>query len=199
MAYAEFSLSDATKGLGLVRQEDADLFSAAPEVVPSAWLRAILDETVPLALAIHTEKARSELIVMPILVELRRLFEHRLGLFSGVSFDVDQARGLNGVCDYLVTRGPEQLVIEAPVLAVVEAKNDNVKGGLGQCIAEMVAARTFNEREGTGITTVYGAVTTGSIWKFLRLSGATVWIDAPEYYLERVGKILGILTSVLRA
>jgi hypothetical protein len=197
MSYSEFSLSDATKGFGLARNEETDLFSSVPEVAPSDWLRATLDRTVPLALAIHTEKARSELIVAPLLVELRSRAKDRVSLFSGVSFDVDPARGLTGVCDFIVCRGPEQLFIEAPVLAVVEAKNDNIKGGLAQCIAEMVAAQTFNEREGTGITTVHGAVTTGSNWKFLRLAGTTVWIDVPEYYIDRAGKILGVLDSIV--
>jgi hypothetical protein len=198
MSYSEFSLSDATKGFGLARNEETDLFSSVPEVPPSDWLRATLDRTVPLALAIHTEKARSELIVAPFLVELRVHAKDRVSFFSGVSFDVDPARGLNGVCDFIVCRGPEQLFIEAPVLAVVEAKNDNIKGGLAQCIAEMVAAQAFNGKEGTGITTVHGVVTTGSNWKFLRLTGTTVWIDVPEYYIDRAGKILGILDDIVR-
>ncbi len=198
MSYSEFSLSEATKGFGLARNEETDLFSSTPEVAPGDWLRATLDRTVPLALAIHTEKARSELIVAPFLVELRTKAKERVSFFSGVSFDVDPARGLNGVCDFIVCRGPEQLFIEAPVLAVVEAKNDNIKGGLAQCIAEMVAAQTFNDREATGIATVHGVVTTGSNWKFLKLTDKTVWIDVPEYYIDRAGKILGILDSIVR-
>jgi hypothetical protein len=198
VAHCDFSLRGALKSFGLSSDEGSDLFSTAPELAPSDWLRRTLEQTVPLGLAIHTEKARSELIVVPILVELRTHAKDRISLFSGVSFDVDPAQGLNGVCDFILCRGPEQLFIQSPVLTVVEAKNDNVKGGFAQCIAEMVAARTFNEREGTGITTVHGVVTTGSIWKFLRLSGSTAWIDGPEYYLDRTGKILGILDSLLR-
>jgi hypothetical protein len=198
VAYADFTLAEVTKRFGLTREEEADLFSGVADVAPSDWLRTTLDETVPLALAIHTEKARSELIITPILVELRKCSQHRVSLFSGVSFDVDPAEGLDGVCDYLVCRGPEQLVLGSPVLAVVEAKNDNIKGGLGQCVAEMVAAQRFNQREGTSLPAVYGVVTTGSIWKFLKLAGTEVWIDRPEHYLDRVEKILGILESVLR-
>jgi hypothetical protein len=115
-----------------------------------------------------------------------------------VSFDVDPTDGLNGVCDYIVCRGPEQLVLEAPALAIVEAKNDNIKAGLGQCVAKMVAAQRFNQREGTSLPAVYGVVTTGSTWKFLKLAGTQVWIDRPELYIDRVEKILGILESVLR-
>jgi hypothetical protein len=197
MAYRDFTLTTIIKDFRLKLDEEADLFAVTPELSPSAALVAILDETVPLALTIHTEKARSELIVSPILVELRKLAGHRVSLFSGAEFNVDVAKGLNGVCDFLLSRDPEQLMVRAPVLAVVEAKDDNIKGGLAQCVAEMVAAQMFNEREITGVTMVWGVVTTGSIWRFLRLDGATVSLDRPEYYLERVGKILGILGSIV--
>ena len=80
---------------------------------------------------------------------------------------------------------------------LVEAKNDNIKAGLGQCIAEMIAARIYNEREGKGPTTIYGVVTTGSIWKFLKLDGSTVTIDQPEYYLEQLDTILAILVQIV--
>jgi hypothetical protein len=77
---------------------------------------------------------------------------------------------------------------------IVEAKNENIKGGLGQCVAEMIAAQLFNEREGNAIDTIYGAVTTGEIWKFLKLVGAVASIDLSDYYIVRdVPKILGIL------
>ena len=77
-------------------------------------------------------------------------------------------------------------------MMVVEAKNDNIKSGLGQCTAEMVAARVFNEREGAGASLIHGAVTTGSLWRFLKLDGDTVFIDRAEYYVDQLDKILGI-------
>ena len=138
--------------------------------------------------SIHTEKARSEFIVAPILAEVRKLMNHRISLFSGVDFNVDPAQGLNGTCDFILAASPVQLFLQRPVVMIVEAKNDNIKSGLGQCVAEMVAARLFNERQGDGPSTIHGAVTTGSIWRFLKLDGATVFIDQPEYYLDRAGK-----------
>jgi len=102
---------------------------------------------------------------------------------------------LNGYCDYILSDGQEQLFIAAPALMLVEAKNENLKGGLGQCLAEMVAAQIFNQREGNTIPTIYGAVTTGTNWLFLRLTGQTVEIDLTEYYLVQIDQILGILAS----
>jgi hypothetical protein len=59
-----------------------------------------------------------------------------------------------------------------------------------------VGARTFNERAGLTAAPVYGAVTTGNNWRFVKLDGDVAFIDRPEYYLDRVGKILGILVAM---
>jgi len=120
-----------------------------------------------------------------------------VSLFSGIDFSVDPGQGLNGVWDFIVSRFPEQLFVSAPVLIVVEAKDENIKGGLAQCIAAMIAARLFNDREGSVVATVYGAVTTGTNWRFLKLEPGTVYIDQREYYIDRVEKILGILASIV--
>lgn len=95
------------------------------------------------------------------LLEVRRQVQRRISLFSGVEFTVDPSRGLNGVCDYLLSLSPEQLTIEAPVVSIVEAKNDNLKSGLGQCMAEMVAAWLFNQSKGRELRRVYGVVPRG--------------------------------------
>jgi hypothetical protein len=84
------------------------------------------------------------------------------------------------------------------VVMIVEAKNENIKGGLGQCVAEMIAAHMFNAREGSGIDTIYGAVTSGEIWKFLTLGGSVVSIDLSDYYIVRdVHNIMGILCQAV--
>ena len=197
MSFSDFTLPEAARTFRLVLQETAPVFASLPEAPVSPLLAATLAENLPLALAIHTEKARSELLIAPVLVELRRLLEHRISLFSGVAFDVDSDQGLSGACDYLLSRSPEQLFIRAPVAAIVEAKNDNLKGGLGQCIAQMVAARLFNERQGNGIDVVYGMVTTGSLWKPLQLKGQAVAIDPGEYYISQTGRVLGILRHMV--
>jgi hypothetical protein len=193
MAYSDFTLESACLAFALELNEDEDLFHAVPGVQVRPLLRAVLEEFVPLATSIHTEKARSEFIVAPILAEVRTLMDHRISLFSGVDFNVAPERGLNGTCDFILSASPVQLFLRSPVLTVVEAKNDNIKAGLGQCVAEMVAARIFNERQGVGPFTIHGAVTTGSLWKFLKLDGGTVFIDRPEYFIDRVDKVLAIL------
>jgi hypothetical protein len=160
-------------------------------------LQTILQEYVPLALAINTEKSRSEMMIAPLLIEFRRIVQHQVSLFSGLEFNVDTQQGLNGVCDFIVSHSTEQLYITAPIIMVVEAKNENMKAALPQCIAAMVAARLFNERQDNRIQTLYGVVTTGNIWKFLQWAGAEVYIDIAEYYISSPGKILGILASMV--
>jgi hypothetical protein len=193
MAYSHFTLDKVKEEFGLVLDEMSDLFSSMPEVAVSDFLRTTLSEQVSLALAINTEKVRSELIIAPILVELRRLKDRQISFFSGVDFEVDPSRGLCGTCDFLISRSPEQFYITAPVALLVEAKRENIVGGLGQCIASMVAARLFNERHGIGLMSVYGGVTSGNLWKFLKLEREVVHIDQMEYYINQPGKILAIL------
>ncbi len=160
-------------------------------------LSRTLAENVPLALAINTEKARSEFIIAPVLAAFRKRFDRKVSLFSGVDFSVDRERNLNGTCDFIISRSPEQFYVAAPVVAVVEAKKENIVGGLGQCLAEMVAARIFNETEKTGVSVVYGVVTTGSAWKFLKLSGERAYIDLLEYHVENLATIFGILSVMI--
>jgi hypothetical protein len=197
MSYGDFSLRHLLARFALSINEQARLFATIPAVAASDYLSATLMENIPLALAIHTEKARSEMIIAPILIELRKLTGHRISLFSGTEFNVDPEHGLTGVCDYLISGSAEQLFIKRPMLMIVEAKNENIKAGLAQCIAEMVAAQLFNEREGQPVGRLYGAVTTGTNWKFLILDGNQVSVDLDEYYIDNVGKIMGILLSMV--
>jgi len=197
MAYSDFTLEDIKKKFQLLMRENLNVFGHVESINVSDALQAILQEYVPLALAINTEKSRSEMMIAPLLVEFRRITKHQVSLFSGLEFNVDTQQGLNGVCDFIVSHSTEQLYITAPVIMVVEAKNENMKAGLPQCIAAMVAARLFNDRQDHRIKTLYGVVTTGNIWKFLQWEGEEVYIDIAEYYISNPGKILGILSSMV--
>ncbi|MFO0959817.1 MAG: hypothetical protein U0800_20675 [Isosphaeraceae bacterium] len=197
MSYSHFTIADMKTKFGLRLAESEDLFGSVPPAAISPLLGQILDENVPLALANSTEKARAEFIIAPILSEVRRHAGGKASLFSGIDFPVDPARQLAGTCDFLLSRSPEQWTIEAPVVVVVEAKNENMKAGIGQCLAEMVAARVFNERNGREIPAIYGAVTTGDQWRFLRLIGETAWVDRAAYPIQEVDRIVAILVGMV--
>ena len=144
-----------------------------------------------------TEKAKSELIIMPVLVEIHELFRDQISLFSGKTFNFDASLGLNGICDYLITKSPGQVVIESPVVVMVEAKQGDLNSGWGQCIAEMVAAQRLNEMSQESTSAVYGVVTNGTLWQFLRIQGDRVSIEPQEYPLMPVDNILGILKKII--
>ncbi|MCL1462864.1 hypothetical protein [Argonema galeatum] len=197
MPYSDLKLNQLRKTFNLTINETPNLFVDIPEIDSSQSLAATLEETVALAIAINTEKARSEMIITPILLEIRRRFNNQISLFSGIDFNVDLQRGLNGFCDFIISLSSEQLSIRAPVITIVEAKNENINAGLGQCVGEMLAAQIFNQREENEIQTIYGTVTTGTNWRFLKLEGQVVYIDLMEYYIKDVRKILGILSNAI--
>ncbi|MEH2294289.1 hypothetical protein [Nostoc sp.] len=197
MAYSDFKLIEIIDSFGLVIHESSGLFANVHEQECSDLLSILLKENVDLAVAISTEKARSEMIISPILLEIRRKFNYEISLFSGVDFTVDSQRGLNGFCDFILSLSSEQLLVRSPVVVLVESKNENLRSGLAQCIAEMVAAQIFNERSGNQIKAIYGAVTIGTLWQFLKLDGNVVSIDLSEYYIKDIKKILGILYSAI--
>ena len=198
MAYSNFTLKNVQKEFQLEIKEEMGIFSHIEPLQISESLSTILADNVPLAVSINTEKARSELIVVNILLEMRKIFQRQVSFFSGVDFTVDKDRGLNGFCDFLISQSPEQLFVNAPVITIVEAKNDNMMSELGQCVSEMVAAQIFNQREELPISSIYGAVTIGTGWIFLKLVDALVSIDLKEYSIEQVGKIVGILSAMLK-
>ena len=198
MAYNEFTLPGLKRLFGLQIEERNDLFAHAALANVSDLLLETLKYQLPLALAIGTDKGRSELIIIPVLVETRRQLKDAISLFSGVEFNVDAQSGLKGVCDFLLSLSPLQLAVEAPVVAVVEAKNENVPRGIAQCLAEMVAAQQFNREQENDIPTVFGVVTTGSLWKFLRLEGNRALVDETEHHISRPEKIVGIFLEIVR-
>jgi hypothetical protein len=196
VSFSSFSIGKVKDELGVQLDEAGDFFVDVAPVAVSSLLVATLKKSLPLAIKIDTEKARSEMIVTPVLLEVYEQLDGNISLFSGVDWEVDGALGLRGRCDFLMGLSREQLRIEAPVLAVVEVKNDNTSAGIAQCLAEMVAARIFNEQHKSDVATIFGAVTTGSIWKFLRLAGSTAYIDTTEYHIKEVERIVGIIVSM---
>ena len=197
MSYSNFTLESALATFQLEKVESAGTFSKIEPITPSDYLTTGLAKKVPLAAAIGTEKARSELIVADVLVELREKFEYRISFFSGIDFNVDPEKDLTGICDFLVSLSPGQLFLEAPLIILVEAKKDDPKLGLGQCVAEMLAAQRFNAEKGNDLPAVYGATTTGTEWQFLKLAGKNLQIDMEIYPIQQCDKILGILSSMV--
>jgi hypothetical protein len=199
MSYSEFtSIIKVKQAFGLTTVEGPRFLPQITPIAPSATLTDFLANSLPVAVATGSEKARSEMIITPVLLEVRKILQQNISLFSGEDFTVDYETGLNGICDYLISRSPEMLEIEAPAVAVVEAKKADLKTGIGQCVAEMVAMQKFNEAKGKAISVVYGSVSNGTQWRFLKLEEKIVSIDLNDYALPPVEQILGILVWMVR-
>jgi hypothetical protein len=199
MAYSKFTIDILLDRFGIQLQSQVGLFAAVPSVGIRPWLKETLEQNLPLASAIRTEKARSELIVMPVLLEVWNYFDRKISLFSGLDFPVDRKLGLEGFCDYLIGLSSEQVIVRAPVIALVETKKDDPNEGLAQCIAEMVGAQKFNEKQGENLSTVFGVATSGTAWRFLKLTGSVVEMDMSDYFISDAQKIVGILCYMVQS
>ncbi|MBD2458554.1 hypothetical protein H6G80_31375 [Nostoc sp. FACHB-87] len=195
MSYSDFTLKKVKAEFNLTIVERPTFLEYIEPITPSDFLSTFLEKHLPLALAVNTEKARSEWLISPVLLEIKDTLSNEISLFSGTDFTVDSSVGLNGVCDFLISKSTEQLFIEAPAVVIVEAKREDLNAGLGQCIASMIAAQKFNQQNQTPIPTIYGTVTTGDRWKFLKLEDTIVTIGLLEYNIPPVNQLLGMLTS----
>lgn len=120
MPYCQFSIDKVKQDFHLKTVEESRFFPELIEpIAPSPKLLSILED-IPWAIAVDTEKAHSEVIINPVLLEVRRILNFQISVFSGEEFNVDASIGLNGVCDFLISRSPEQLTVEAPAIVFVK-------------------------------------------------------------------------------
>lgn len=196
MPYSSITNLELKERFGVEQAFQDNLFRGIQPQAPSDLLQQTLLRSVPFALLQGSEKARSEFIIAPILLELREQTDSQISIFSGIDFTVDAARGLTGFCDFLISRSAYQAALETPIVAAVEAKRQDFEQGITQCIAEMVAAQIYNERRGKAIGEIYGAVTTGDVWRFLVLRGQTALIETASF---DVRQDLNIILGILRA
>lgn len=196
MAYSDFTLERVVNEFDLEVRRSA-LF---PEVTPLAmshWLEQTLALTRQFVSATASEKARSEFVVMPLLVEIVNRNPGQMAIYSGKNLEVDRDRGLTGECDFILALGEMVDIIVRPICCIVEAKKQDLEAGTGQCAAQMVAAQQFNQRRHPDLTTIFGCVTTGEMWQFLQLCDRNFQIDNRLYFINEIPLILGCLQTIL--
>jgi hypothetical protein len=195
MPYSDFTLSKLEKRFG-IKHRLVKLFDNQTNLVlPSLHLVNDIQDASDIPML--SEKAKSELIITPIIRELRKNNRKNFTFFSGYTFDVDVEKELNGVCDYLLSKVIESVEIKSPVFCIVEAKNRAIEEGWGQCGAEMYAARLFNQANGEEISPLFGAVTNAYEWSFLKLENDTLQIDTERYVLKNLSELLGVLQHII--
>ena len=196
MAYSDFTLEQVITNFELTEVRQS-LFNQVAPLSPSEWLLESLSRGIDLALSSASEKARSEFIVAPILMEMDKRTVDDFAIYSGRNLDADSARGLNGECDFILSKGEISYTLRAPILALVEAKKNDIESALGQCAAQMLGATLFNANHQNRLDTVFGCVTTGEAWQFLKLVDNQLIIDEDRYYINQLSLVLGALQKLL--
>jgi hypothetical protein len=158
---------------------------ALPSTVEEpVWVSALGDRLTRILphIALDSEAARRELLIAPVLVELTAA----LGLELRIEFDVRVSERLHGDLDYLLQTGDHRLL-------VVEAKNADTSRGMSQLVAEIAALDQWMISEEP---ILYGALSTGDLWRFARLDRGTKTITQ-DVNLFRVPADLAELSRVL--
>lgn len=198
MAYSDFTTLKKVKNLLGISHQLAVLFNEPIiDVKPSEHLLFDIKEAEILAPV--TEKSKSELIIVPILKEVRRNNAEKITYFSGFSFDVSAEKSLTGICDFIFGYAPQTLEINTPIFCLIEAKNRTLEEGLGQCAAEMYAAQLYNSQEGDDIPVVYGSVTNGYDWVFLKLENNSLIIDTQRFTVLKIAELLGVFQLIINS
>jgi hypothetical protein len=192
-SFRYFTLADLEQICQIESKTFDNLLAPITPAPASEFLLTLLGKN--LRLPLLNEKAKSELLIAPILVEMWDR-NPRFKPFSGMTLNMDAKRGLKGVCDFLISAKEDTVRLDAPIACVFEAKNDNLDDWFGQCGSEMYASRLFNQQEGEPYETIFGAVTNGTEWQFLKLHENTLWVDTRKYAIANLPDLLGAIQKV---
>jgi hypothetical protein len=133
-----------------------------------------------------SETARREAIVAPILLSVCRHLQVKLK----IEYTIKVNNWLKGSLDYYL-QGPNSLLI-------IEAKQSDLAKGFVQLATELIA---LDQWITSSAPTLYGAVTTGDVWRFGALSreggGANRLLMVEDSNLYQVPKDLEVLVRFL--
>lgn len=196
MAYSDFTLTDLQRKFNL-ENKVVELFdkNRIQPIQPSDFLQQQLNEA--RGLPIKSEKSRSELLILPIILEARRINNNFFTVYSGDILTVDREKGLSGECDFVITKDTDSYSINNPIITIAEAKKQDIELGVNQCSAQLYGAYLFNQQFDSSVSKVYGCTTTGELWKFICLENNLLQIDRNDYYLNEVDKILGVFQVII--
>jgi hypothetical protein len=143
-------------------------------------------------------KGKSERVISPIMLEVALPYIQNITLFSGEELSVDAERDLSGECDFFFAKHPRKSVMLAPIITLVEAKDEDIEYGQAQCAAQMYGAQLYNETEGKPQPVIYGCASTGDVWRFMRLEGDKLYLDTKTYYLNDLPTTIGIFHCIIK-
>ncbi len=197
MGYRNYkSLRQTLEKLDL-EESSINLFPEIMLIEPSDWLKRSLE--IAALTPLTNEKSKSEKLISPILLEVALAYLDNVTLYSGEDLYVDDKRDLSGACDFFISKHPLKSVMQAPIITLVEAKDENMDYGKGQCLAQMYASKIFNEQKGKPQKFIYGCAVIGDDWKFLKLVDNQVYTNMKTYYISDLPKILGIFHHIIKS
>jgi hypothetical protein len=193
VTFSLMTFQDLESRYGIREGRRKVLFEGCAPVAPSTLLVDYLKRTRRSGLI--NERAKANRLVDPVIAELEVLREGQIQALPEVSLYVKGIEGLAGWPDYIISGGNVLSKI-VPILAIIEAKKDDIEAGIPQCIAELYAAYLLN---GDKPIKLHGCVTTGLDWKLLRLEGATkvARVDVDTYSIFDLPPLLGVLCHIV--
>lgn len=196
MAYRDFKMEDLEAKFG-IREIGKQIFdpSKVKRIEPSDKL--VTDLLEARFITLSTEKAVSERLVAPVLVEIKKRNLEDIQIFSGEIIKADSKQGLNGEIDFIFSRTPETLKPKNPLLIVTESKLGLIDGSVNQAAAQMIGIRVFNEKRNYPKTIIYGSVTDGTTWRFLKLDDNNFYVDTNKFTIDNLPLLLGVLQEIV--
>lgn len=194
MSYSNFTFKKLKTEFGISNQV-IQLFNDIKPIKISEKLTE--DLAIATTLPVRSEKAKSELIVMPILLDLMKRNEQFFTIYSGDTLNADKDAGLTGECDFILGKNTGMFDINTPIITILEAKKNDIELGIPQCAAQILGARIYNKEYDNEIKTIYGCVTNADTWVFLKLEKDTIYIDKQKYYLSEIERLMGVLQEII--
>jgi hypothetical protein len=190
-----FTLEESIERFGLVETNTA-LFGIVKPIPLSNWLQETLSISKKTGLLSRNRKALSEFIVAPILLELKCRNPDQLMIYSGKSMNFSDVENSTIECDFILNKEPATRVIQAPVVSSITVTDQTITVGLGRCVMQMVACEQFNQKRNKVIPKIYGCVTNGQVWHFVKLEKDNLVIDLHSYPLTESEMLIGVFQTI---
>jgi uncharacterized protein with ATP-grasp and redox domains len=167
MAYGTFKTVEEVARTFDIAAGERTSFIAQKEIKVPECLFSMIAENISDSLSFINETTICELIVSPVLHVVAKQYD-KLKVWSHVSYNIDEKKGLVGEPDYLIAPKTKYGDMARPSLCVIEAKRDDFAQGWAQ---EMVASSIV------GAHLCYAVVTTGKSWEFGKLEQNIFTVD----------------------
>ena len=194
LVYSQITFPDLRDRFGIQVETEPFLPQITPLALPD-WLNKYLAVNQLSPALAKSEKAVSEMLIAPVLSAVKEYNADTISLFSGEPLTMTGE--LSGICDFIIASNPKAYLPEPPIMVLVEAKRQDLYGGIPQCVAEMLSARNVNERAGIHYNAVFGCVTTGNEWLFLKLSGSRAVTNPTIFYYPELDRVLGVFQWII--